>query len=86
MSSIALTPEQCEAYARGSDLRANQHAADAERSLDLAAECRADAARWRARAESLKSRPSESTVAPACPPPAGDAAVDSDGSERSTAE
>lgn len=81
MSTIVGTPEQCEALASGYDLRAEQHAKDAERSLDLAAECRADAARWRAKAEGLRARPAESTVVPAEPPsPAGVATVDSAGS------
>jgi hypothetical protein len=75
MTNIALTPEQCEAYARGADIRANQHTADAVRSLNLADECRADAARWRARAESLAPK-AEPPVAPR-PPLLGEATGDS---------
>lgn len=77
---MKLTPELCERHAVGSELRADKHAEDARRSLALAEECRTEAATWRARAEALKSRPSEPTAAPDVSPPLGAAAVDSAGS------
>ena len=76
-----LTAEPCEAHAVGSELRAQKHTDDAKRSLELAEECRTEAALWRLRADRKRAEPAESPVAPSLSPGPGERATgDSAGS------